>query len=254
MSKNKHQKIKIDDKEYIQKKYNDIERFACELKYLRYFKNKNILVPDIYGYDKKKKIVAIEKIDGQVKDALSDVEIKRCMDTLFKIITVSGLEKKNIREISKYVLKVKFNIEWWCKRNNDSINREQLDFQLLRLKKVCYISLFKDAKPANWIIKKDKIYAIDFDYVKKSFFLSDIAQLLSYVSLKRKINSWLFVKYYLKKVVLQFENYQEFYIPFLLASINSNVASKIHRKDLPVIVERKFNKQNRLILKELKII
>lgn len=254
MSKNKHKKITIASRDYIQKKYNSIERFSCELKYARYFKKKKILVPIVHSYDKKSRVITLEKIDGQVKDVLSNNEIKRCLDILFKIIHACGLEMHNTRETNKYVSKARLNIAWWCRQHNQSVNYKELESRLQKLKKVCYISFFKDAKPANWVFQKDKIYAIDFDYVKKSFFLADIAQLLSYVSLQRKINSWLFVSYYLKKVVPQVKDYRTFYIPFLLALINSNIASKIHRKDLPLVIERKFNEQNKLILKELKVI
>ena len=119
---------------------------------------------------------------------------------------------------------------------------------------MCYISLFKDAKPSNWIFQKDKIYAIDFDYVKKSFFLADLAQLLSYISLRKKISYIFFVNYYLKQIFPKMKDYDKFYIPFKLALVNSNIASELHRENLGAYVKRGFAKQNRFILSEFKII
>ena len=71
-NKNKSIEIVIDSRNYIQKQYKDIERFSCELKYLKYFKNKGILVPSVYKFDKKKKIIITEKINGKVGNILND--------------------------------------------------------------------------------------------------------------------------------------------------------------------------------------
>ena len=165
-----------------------------------------------------------------------------------------GLEKKNDKEIKKYILKVKSNIAWWCEKNNYKIKNMQLENLLQELKKVCYVSFFQDAKPSNWIFQGDKTYAIDFDYVKKSFFLADLAQLLSHVSLKRKINHATFIDYFLKKILPKTKNYNTFYMPFKLAIINSNIASRMHRENMQIAEEKGFDKQNKIILEKLKII
>ena len=253
-NKNKSAEIIIDSRHYIEKHYEDIERFSCELKYLKCFKNKGVLVPSLYKFDKKRKIIIIEKINGKVGSILNDGQIKLCIDVLFQMVFTLGLEKKNDKEINKYVSKVKSNITWWCKKNGYTIKDMQLKMLLQKLKKVCYMSFFQDAKPSNWIFQRDKIYAIDFDYVKKSFFLADLAQLLSYVSLKRKINHTAFINYYLEKILPKTKNYSKFYTPFKLALVNSNIASKMHRENLPLSEEKGFDKQNMIILKKLKII
>jgi len=135
----------------------------------------------------------------------------------------------------------------------NSLNIEKLNNLLRELEKCCYISIFKDAKPSNWVFQKNKVYAIDFDYVKKSFFLADLAQLLSYVSLKRKINMWEYVKYFLQRV-LPSQKYDGFYNLFMLAVINSNIASSVHNSNLSKKTIAGFNNQNIKILKELRLI
>lgn len=237
----------------MKKRYKNSERYFCELKYLEIFRKKNIPVPKIYQYDDKRKIITIEKIDGKISDILNKKEIKLCIDALCRIVFVFGLEKNNKREISKYISKVKSNILLWCKENNYPLNIEKLNNLLRELEKCCYISIFKDAKPSNWVFQKNKVYAIDFDYVKKSFFLADLAQLLSYISLQRKINMWKYVKYFLQRV-LPSQKYDRFYVPFMLAVVNSNIASSIYNRNLSKKTIAGFNNQNIKILKELHLI
>jgi len=253
-NKNESSEIVIDSKHYIKKRYSDIQRFFCELKYLNYFKDKDINVPSIYKFDKIQKTVIVDKIDGKINDSLNSKEIKLCIDILAKIVLIFGLEKKNSNEIDIYISKVRSNIIWWCKNHNYTVEEMQLNILLQKLRTVCYISLFKDAKPSNWIFQKDKIYAIDFDYVKKSFFLADLAQLLSYISLRRRINYIFFVNYYLKQIFPKMRDYAKFYISFKLAVLNSNIASEFHRENLPAYVKRGFDKQIKAILNEFKII
>ncbi len=237
----------------IKKSYKNSERYFCELKHLEIFRKKNIPVPKIYQYDDKRKIITIEKIDGKISDILNKKEIELCIDALCRIVFVLGLERNNKREISKYISKVKSNILLWCEENNYPLNIEKLNNLLRELEKCCYISIFKDAKPFNWVFQKNKVYAIDFDYVKKSFFLADLAQLLSYVSLKRKINMWEYVKYFLQRV-LPSQKYDGFYVPFMLAVVNSNIASSVHNSNLSKKTIAGFNNQNIKILKELRLI
>jgi len=62
-NKNKSLEIVIDSKHYIKKRYSDIQRFFCELKYLKYFKDEDINVPFIYKFDKIQKTIIIDKIN-----------------------------------------------------------------------------------------------------------------------------------------------------------------------------------------------
>src|SRR3989339_890336 len=64
-NKNKSLEIVIDSKHYIKKRYSDIQRFFCELKYLKYFKDEDINVPFIYKFDKIQKTIIIDKIKGK---------------------------------------------------------------------------------------------------------------------------------------------------------------------------------------------
>lgn len=253
-NKSRVKTIKIGSKYFIEKHYDDLKRYSCELKYLRKFKEKGILVPNIYNHDKKKRIILIEKINGRIGNKLIDESIKSCIGTLCKIAHLFDIEKNNNKEIKKYILRVKSNILYWCKKNSYEADYKELDSVLEELRKNCYISIFKDAKPSNWIFQKNNVYAIDFDYVRKSFFLADLAQLLSYVSLNNKIDNWLYVKYFLRRTLPFIKNYDKFRIPFMLAIVNSNIASKIHRYNLSFSEEKGFERQNKLILKELKII
>lgn len=241
------------NKKYIQKKYYNKERFLCELKHLKYFKKAGLRVPSIYNFDSKNKTINIERIGGKIKNNLTDSEIKKCIDEVYKIVTFCGLDKDN-KNVNKYVSKVKSNILFWCKENRHKVNMKNLNSFLKELKRVCYISIFKDAKPNNWIFNQNGIYTIDFDYVKKSFFLADIAQLLSYIRLKRNFDLWKYVEYFLKKVFPKEKNYYKFNKPFMLAIVNSNVASKIHGKNFTHTTDVGFSKQNYTILKSLKII
>lgn len=253
-NKNKYSIVKINRRNFIQKKYKSPKRFFSELKYIKIFRERNIPVSNIYSFDRDKRLIILEKINGKNSEILQQREIKLCVDMLSHISLIFGIERKNNTEVRKYISKVKYNIIWWCNKNNFKIDKKKLEILLEDLKKVCFISIFKDSRPSNWIFQKDKIYAIDFDYVKKSFFLADLAQFLSYVSLRKNIKTRAYLNYYLKKTLPNINNFEKFHTPFMVAIINSNIASKIHRDNLFNITKTGFDKQNRDILKKLKII
>jgi len=249
-NKNNHKIITIDFRTYIQKKYSNIDRFNCEVKYLKIFKRKRFLVPNIYETDEKNSTITLDFIEGNIYEKLDSRKARNCIDILVKIISVFGLEKNNDIEINKYIKKVKENILRFCAQNNLRYGEYELENNLEKLMSLCFISLFKDAKPSNWIFQKNKIYMIDFDYVKKSFFMADLAQLLSYTNLKYTTC----INYFLKKLFSSNSRFDKFYNPFLIAVVNSNIASALHNKKLSSDTKKCFNKTNKDILKQLNII
>ena len=249
-NKNNHKIIIIDFKTYIQKKYDDLDRFNCEMKHLKIFKQRKFLVPSIYETNQKNSIITLDFIEGNVYEKLDGKKVKNCIDILVKIISVFGLEKNNNIEISKYITRVKENILRFCIQNNLRYSEYDLKNNLEKLESLCFISLFKDAKPSNWIFQKNKVYMVDFDYVKKSFFMADLAQLLSYTNLKYTA----YIKYFLKKLFPSNSRFDKFYNPFLIAVVNSNIASVLHNKKLSYDIKKDFDKTNKNILKQLSII
>jgi len=249
-NKNNHKIITINSNTYIQKKYNKLDRFNCEINYLKIFKQKRFLVPNIYETDEKNSIITLDFIKGNVYEKLDSKKVEKCIDILLKIISAFGLEKNDNIEINKYVTKVKENILRFCVQNNLRNSEYDLKNNLERLESLCFISLFKDAKPSNWIFQKNKIYMVDFDYVKKSFFMADLAQLLSYTNLKYAP----YVNYFLKELFYSNSRFDEFYNSFLIAVVNSNIASVSHNGKLSSDRKKAFYKTNKYILRQLSII
>lgn len=253
-NKNKHRVISIRSKTYIQKKYDDINRFNCEIKYVKLFKKKGFLVPNIYASDKKGRTVTLGIVEGNIYEKLDNKRLKLCIALLVKIISIFGLEKDNNKERKKYMIKIKENIRGWCIQNNLQYNSKNLNRILNDLESVCFISLFKDAKPTNWIFRKTKVYMIDFDYVKKSFFMADLAQLMSYVDFKRRVDNFSYINLFLNELFPGIKNIEKYYNPFMLAVVNSNIATILHNDSLPNGVKRNFDNSNKRVLKQLNIL
>lgn len=242
-------------KNFIIKKYKERSRFINELKYLALFKNKGFLVPKISSFNKTKKEIKIKNIRGTIYNKLNDKKLKQCLIILVNIIKKFGIGFHNKTQSKIYTRRLKENIMQYTKKNSLNINLKKLNSLINELEDICYISIFKDAKPLNWIFdNKKQIIIIDFDYVKKSFFLSDLAKLLTYNFLGRKLYYKPYLNYFLKNINIEEKNLKNFRIPFILAMINSNVSSMKYSKKISNETVQKLKKQNLELLKMAEVI
>lgn len=245
--------IKFLNNSFVIKKFDEYERFNNEIKYNKIFFNLGFKVSRIHFYDYEKKVVIMNKIKGRAKNVFNKKELLGCIDILVKIANIFWLDKNNFF-IKKYVDAVESNIKEFAKNNLLKINKDNFNKLLNELNNCCYISIFKDCKPTNWIFNNRKIYILDFDYVKKSFFLSDLAQLLSYSMIRSKINIKFYLKYFLKRLKTISFDPDIFYRPFLLAIINSNICSVKYNQNMSNKLAHDFKNQNLDLLREVNLI
>ncbi|MFC1790223.1 phosphotransferase [Patescibacteria group bacterium] len=244
--------ITYNHKPCLLKKYISLERFEAELKYIPIFEKAGFNVPKIELVEKKKRQIIFEKIQGEKFEYFEKEKLALCIAELAKIFKAFSNKQSQVTA-KKYPEKVFKNIILYAKNNSLIIKKEVLKKLIDELKKYFKTSIFKDAKPTNWIFQKNKVYLIDFDYVVPSFFLADLAQLVTY---QRRWHS-LDIKKYLNMLLIKtipsalVKNYLQ---PFTLAMINSNIMSQRYNPNLSKDTIKIFIKQNNELLKQLNIL
>ncbi len=163
------------------KTYDDINRYSCEVKYLYLFKENGFNVPKLLASDSKKMTNTIEFISGQGTNNLNKEQVTRCVTELVSIYNTFKLEKSVTDHTNKkdYVQITKECITDFCQRFKIEIDFKTFDSAVKLLNDKFIGSIFKDAKPENFILTEEKVYLIDFDYVVPSFYLADLAKLLN---------------------------------------------------------------------------
>lgn len=154
------------------KTFLDRDRFLAELRNYKFFQQAGFLVPKRLDVRPAVMQVMYEQLPGSPADArqLDDI-----VDLVVRIhheaVRRGGLLVGLDRALQKYLRDMRhaclcFNRE--SEILNDLIGRH------------FFPSLFRDAKPENWIVSSDgRIFMVDFDYLVTSGPLQDIAQFLT---------------------------------------------------------------------------
>jgi thiamine kinase-like enzyme len=153
------------------KSFTQDVRYESEVFYYEQFRNIGFNIPERKKISKKKLTVTYEHITNDSCIKLLDV-----ITILSKIYTEQNsiLKVKNEKQTkSKYIEECDKILRHYSLSENLIVHVNEL------LDEYFFISLFKDAKIENWICNQNKIYMIDFDYVVPSFFIQDLAQLVT---------------------------------------------------------------------------
>lgn len=237
----------------ISKHYTDLERFECELAYIRQFSSKGFLTPVVLTANPDQLIIVFKKITGKCNRYLSGPELTLCINQLVAIqqrFLIS--DKKKARLV--YCQKVSDNISTYSQNQDILIDWRRLTNILVNLEQYFICGLFKDAKPTNWIFQNGRVHLLDFDYIRESFFLADLAQLMSYQMINRSVNLHQVLDYFLSKLGITNSQSVNYYHFFLLAIINSDIASQVHNDSLSVKTTKQFQLQIKHFLSELDLL
>lgn len=237
----------------VSKHYTDPERFECELTYIRQFAAKGFPTPIVLTANPDQLVIVFKKITGKCNGYLSGPELTLCIDQLAAIQQRFLISDKK-GAATAYCQKVADNISTYSQKQNLLIDRQRLTNILLHLEQHFICGLFKDAKPTNWIFQNGRVYLLDFDYIRESFFLADLAQLMSYQMINQSINLHQVLDYFSSKLGITNSQPVNYYHFFLLAIINSNIASQVHNDSLSVKTINQFQLQIKHFLSELNLL
>lgn len=243
-----HNRIRrIDD--LIIKTFESQDRFASEIKYTSVFKSLGFRVPEIISSNTKDLEIVTRFIHGANKITLSNKDIYRCLKELAKIYTIwsSRIESHAIK--NKYLSSLKQNILLYANSNGLVINQRVLDNEIDRVSDCFRPSLFKDAKPANWIFNKDGVWMIDFDYVRPSYYLADVMQLLNYQNLNLH-SEYIYVKRFHELIKLSPPKVSV----AALVGVNSKIMSMRYNKNLNTSYRDSFAVSIKNTLEEMGIV
>lgn len=211
-----------DGGDLIVKSFIEETRFQSEIYYNIMFRNMGYKTSKIIDIDYDKKEITFEKIMGE-SILNSELSISKAFDTMRTIASVT-FDMGKTDEIKDY----------YCDTVIKSISL--LDSRLLHsakflrymkmLREEFHTSIFKDCKPDNFIYYSGEIYLIDFDYVRISFFLADLAQFFSYFMLDRTICVDFWIKKFLKNnKSINDGSCDKYVLLTYLSIINSNILS-----------------------------
>lgn len=237
----------------IAKHYTDLERFECELTYIQQFSARGFLTPVVLTANSDQLVIIFKKITGKCQGYLSSNELTLCINQLAAIQQRFIISDKKGVAIT-YCRKVADNISTHNRKQNILIDWQRFTDILLNLEQHFICGLFKDAKPTNWIFQNGRVYLLDFDYIRESFFLADLAQLVSYQMINQSINLHQVLDYFSSKLGITNSRSANYYHLFLLAIINSNIASQVHNDSLSVKTTDQFQLQIKHFLLELDLL
>lgn len=231
------------------KTFESQERFDSEIKYNGVFKNLGFRVPEIISSNTKELEVVTKFICGASKTTLSSKDIDRCLKELAKIYTIwsSRIEGNEIKK--KYLSSLKQNISLYADSKGLVVNQIVLDDEIDRVSNYFRPSLFKDAKPANWIFNKDGVWMIDFDYVRPSYYLADVMQLLNYQNLNFH-SEYIYVKRFHELIKLSPPKVSV----AALVGVNSKIMSMRYNKNLNTSYRDSFAVSIKNTLEEMGIV
>lgn len=231
------------------KTFESQERFDSEIKYNGIFKNLGFRVPEIIGFNTKELEIVTRFICGANKITLSNRDIDRCLEELAKIYTIwsSRIEGGEIKK--KYLSSLKQNVSLYTNSNGLVINQRALDDEIDRISSCFKPSLFKDAKPTNWIFNKDGVWVIDFDYVRPSCYLADVMQLLNYQNLNPH-SEYTYVERFHELIKLSPPKASV----VALIGVNSKIMSMRYNKNLNISYRDSFSVSIKNVLEEVSVI
>ena len=172
----------LENQKVFVKEFQSLERFESEIYYNHAFSKTGFRCPKILDQSSKKRQLIMEFIDGKAPDIKDKDQINECIKqvSLFFLANQkhdininSNLDKDFLFSELFTILSIYFG------------KRELLDSLFLGFKDTFIEGIFKDSKISNWMLdKNDKLYLLDFDYVRPAHFLSDLAQMISYILLE----------------------------------------------------------------------
>ncbi len=236
------------------KSFYEKNRFNNEIYFYNIFKNLGFNVCKCICCNIEKQTVTYELIKETRKISTKDFKyLIMILSNIFqnsdKIIQIPKSEELKIKE--NYIngsiknLKTYYNLS---KSNELYLTNDFYNNFIL--------SVFKDSKYSNWMVKNDKIFMIDFDYVVNSFFLSDLAQFVTTTGL---IIEEIFLKNLYKEILENFlsnifprENlkilFKKYELFFLISCLYSNSKKVMfpHNYDFNLL-----EKENSLIMNNI---
>lgn len=220
----------------VKKKYSTRERFDCELRNNQIFNERGFRVPEIISRDELANEIVFRFIDGHTGFMLSDEEILLCIKELVKIYKWRPL-RRDI-EIAKehYIDGLKKGIIEFINTHNLTLDARRLGECLDTLRSNFDVSLFKDAKPTNWIFDQKGVWLIDFDYVRPSFYLADMAQFLNYQELSDE-EAYRYVDMFNDLIEVR---HLQAHLLFDMAAINSRIMAIHYNENLNAYYKNKF--------------
>ena len=234
----------------LKKIYSSKERFDCELKYIQLFKDHGFYTPKVISKDEGKLEIVFNNIQGHVSLLLANEELTVCIEQLARVYVQWPFED-DTRKISEYYAgNIRLRLQEFSQEHELVLNQERLGGYLRTLRERFDVSLFKDAKPSNWIFDGNGVCLIDFDYVKPSFYLADIAQLLNYQQLSNE-EKYGYVDRFMKLIG---KEESHVYLLFDLASINSRIMAMRYNVNLNEYYLNKFTQSLKEELGRMKLV
>lgn len=165
----------------IEKRYQSLERYESEGRNIALFEGEGFRVPKILSSDRGAMTRTISRVEGTISDVLSLKEIYSCLDVL-KHIYVTFHDRFNKSEVGlHYIASLQTGVREFVEtRGHYTLSEDNFGRAIDLMARHFRVTLFKDAKSSNWVFTNKGLFLIDFDYVRPSFFLSDLAQLLNY--------------------------------------------------------------------------
>lgn len=154
------------------KKFSSLNRFESELTFNARFHSEGFLVPKVIKVSKASLEIKMSLIQGEKPNKKNIIALTDSLISIFKKrqSIIPGLSEKQ-------------GLHSFVKDINDLLSKVSLSGHFRELTnylidKYFIASVFKDSKLDNWIVdRKENITMLDFDYVKESFYLQDLAQL-----------------------------------------------------------------------------
>lgn len=166
------------------KKFDIQERYDCELKYASYFRSQGFRVPAVLESDPGNLTITFEFVDGHVVKGMDASQRSACIKVLARIFNLNNCQDKK-KPRDDYIRSFIECVGSLASEQARPVDQDAFSFCVEQLRAYFHSSLFKDAKISNWIFTRDEVVMVDFDYVKESFFLADLAQLQNYQSPKQ---------------------------------------------------------------------
>lgn len=236
---------------FIGKQYAAEDRYEAEAANIRLFREAGFLVPTIIKSDRNHLTHEIGLCRGDVSHSISYENIIRCANVLRRIYVIFSNCYDNRAVAEKYVAGLESAIQLFAKESELVIDEVILKKSLEILLDNFRTTLFKDAKPTNWVVTSESITMLDFDYVRPSFYLADLTQLLNYSPHLTEVQKNTIVDYYTANDAISEDTVR---LLFLLSSINSYLMANKYGPDKDVTLRANFDESIIKYLVELEIV
>lgn len=228
------------------KSFKEESRFYSELNNNKIFLNMGYNTPRILDYNTNSLEITFKTIRGE-SVLNSEQAIVKTIEIIASIVNDTQ-DTRNICEIRDYYCDLVIqNITLLDSR----ISKNYKVFKYIDLlRKEFKLSVFKDCKPDNFIYSSGKIYIIDFDYIRDSFFLADLAQFFSYYILAKPNNIVNLTTVFVKTVnCINANKLNDYIILIYLSIINSNMVTISRNSNTSNSMVKQKEESSYLILK-----